>query len=87
LIVFAVIGLFVGAASRLLYPGREPLRILGTLLLGAVGGVLGGMISWAAWPEPVGSFYSAALLASLLGAALAIVAWAFIAYWRRIGAV
>jgi uncharacterized membrane protein YeaQ/YmgE (transglycosylase-associated protein family) len=84
LIVFAVIGLLVGAAARLFYPGREPVRVLGTLVLGMAGGVLGGLISWAAWPPVDGQLYPVALLTSLLGAVFAVTAWACIAYGRRV---
>jgi hypothetical protein len=47
LLVFAIIGLLVGAASRLLYPGRRSTHILGTMLIGMIGAVVGGMISWS----------------------------------------
>jgi len=84
LIVFAVIGLLFGAAARLFYPGREPVRVLGTLVLGMAGAVLGGLISWAAWPAVDGQLYPVALLTSLLGAVVAVTAWACISYGRRI---
>jgi uncharacterized membrane protein YeaQ/YmgE (transglycosylase-associated protein family) len=84
LIVFALIGLFTGAAARVCYPGREPLRILGTMVLGMAGALLGGLISWGIWPAADGRLYAGALLASLLGAVLAVVAWAGVAYARSI---
>ena len=48
--VFALIGLLAGAAARMLYPGRQPMRILGTVVLGMVGALVGGMISYIYWP-------------------------------------
>lgn len=51
LIVFAVIGLFVGGAARLFYPGRQPMKILGTLVLSMACALLGGLLSWSFWPE------------------------------------
>jgi len=85
LLVFALIGLLAGAASRLLYPGRQPLRILGTLALGAVGGVLGGLISWGAWPEVNGQFQLGNLILSLLGAVTVILLWEVVSYARSLG--
>ncbi len=84
LIVFALIGLFTGAAARVCYPGRELLRILGTMVLGMAGALLGGLISWGIWPATDGRLYAGALLASLLGAVLVLVTWSGVAYARSI---
>jgi uncharacterized membrane protein YeaQ/YmgE (transglycosylase-associated protein family) len=51
IVVFAAIGLLAGGAARTLYPGRQLTKILGTMVLGALGGVIGGMISWGSWSE------------------------------------
>jgi uncharacterized membrane protein YeaQ/YmgE (transglycosylase-associated protein family) len=45
IIVLLVIGLIAGAVARLLVPGRDPIGLLGTILLGVVGSFLGGFIS------------------------------------------
>jgi uncharacterized membrane protein YeaQ/YmgE (transglycosylase-associated protein family) len=84
LVVFASIGLFAGAAARLWYPGREAMSVLGTMLLGAAGSLVGGMISWAVWPAVDGQLYAGALLTSLVGAVLVLVAWACVSYARRV---
>jgi uncharacterized membrane protein YeaQ/YmgE (transglycosylase-associated protein family) len=84
LIVFAVIGLLAGAGARLWYPGREPVKVLGTLLLGMVGAVLGGLVSWALWPAVEGQLHYGALLTSLVGAGVVLVLWACVAYARNI---
>ncbi|MGH2786901.1 MAG: GlsB/YeaQ/YmgE family stress response membrane protein [Actinomycetota bacterium] len=62
-------GLVVGAVARLLMPGRDPIGILGTLLLGVVGALLGGYL----WIEVLGfdnskgiEFIAAVLTAILL---------------------
>jgi uncharacterized membrane protein YeaQ/YmgE (transglycosylase-associated protein family) len=84
LVIFALIGLLAGGAARLFYPGRQPSRILGTLVLGVVGAVLAGLLSWAIWPVVEGEVQSWALLLSLLGAVLVLVAWPGLAYARSI---
>jgi uncharacterized membrane protein YeaQ/YmgE (transglycosylase-associated protein family) len=43
---FLVAGLVIGALARLIVPGRQNLGILATMLLGAVGSVIGGTIAW-----------------------------------------
>ena len=84
LVVFAVIGLLAGAAARLLYPGRRPTRILGTMILGMIGAVGGGMISWSRWPNVAAEFHSGNLILSILGAMIVIVLWAGVSYTRRL---
>ena len=84
LFVFAVIGLLVGSAARLFYPGRQALHIFGTLLLGMIGAVVGGMFSWNYWPASENQFDAGNLLLSTLGAAALIVAWAGFAYKRNL---
>ena len=82
LIVFAVLGLLAGAFARLFYPGREGLKVLGSLVLGMAGSLLGGLLSWTIWPAVAGQFEAGALMLSGLGAALVLVAWAVVAYAR-----
>ena len=45
MIGFIVFGLVVGVVARLLVPGRQHLGIGTTLLLGAVGSVIGGVVA------------------------------------------
>ncbi len=84
LLVFAVIGLLTGAASRLLYPGRRSTHILGTMLIGIIGAVVGGMISWSWWPVVDGEFQTGNLILSVLGAMIVIALWAGVAYMRSL---
>jgi len=84
LLVFAVIGLLTGAAARLLYPGRQSMHILGTMLIGMFGAVSGGMISWIWWPAVDGTFHTGNLVVSLLGAMMVIVLWAGVVYKRSL---
>jgi uncharacterized membrane protein YeaQ/YmgE (transglycosylase-associated protein family) len=84
LLVFGLIGLFVGAAARLFYPGRQPTRVLGTMVLGMVGSLAGGLIAWASAPAVDGQISMVALLMALVGAVLLLVVSASVAYARSI---
>jgi uncharacterized membrane protein YeaQ/YmgE (transglycosylase-associated protein family) len=86
LLVFALIGLLPGTAARMFYPGRQTTRIMGTLVLGMVGALAGGMFSWIYWPAVDRQFQSGNLLMSVLGAMTVIVSWAGVAYARSISA-
>lgn len=46
LIGWAIFGLVAGAIARLLYPGRDPMGIFATMLLGILGSFLGGGIAY-----------------------------------------
>jgi uncharacterized membrane protein YeaQ/YmgE (transglycosylase-associated protein family) len=84
LVVFALIGLLAGTAARMFYPQRQPTRIMGTLVLGMVGALAGGMFSWIFWPAVDDQFQSGNLLVSILGGVLVIALWAGVAYARSL---
>ena len=44
LIAFLIMGLIAGLLARAIMPGRDPMGWLGTMLLGAVGALLGGLV-------------------------------------------
>jgi len=52
LIWLVVSGLIVGALARLLVPGRQPIGLLGTAVLGIAGSFVGGLIFWAVAEHP-----------------------------------
>src|SRR5919108_3979492 len=45
IIGWILLGLIIGAVARLVVPGRQPIGILATILIGVVGSVVGGIIS------------------------------------------
>jgi uncharacterized membrane protein YeaQ/YmgE (transglycosylase-associated protein family) len=49
LIVIAVGGLFVGALARLALPGKDPMTLGQTMLIGIAGSLIGGLITYAIW--------------------------------------
>ncbi len=74
IISWAVFGLVVGAIARFLYPGRQPMSILMTMVLGVIGALLGGLVSWMFGFDPEeGAFQGAGWIMSILGAI--IVVW------------
>ncbi len=75
-----IIGLIAGALARLIMPGRDPMGIIGTILLGIVGSILGGLVSWGIWgPETEGSgFRPAGLILSIIGAIIVLWIWRMI---------
>ena len=70
-----IIGLIAGALARLIMPGRDPMGIVMTIILGIVGSVLGGLVSWAIWGTETGRIQPAGLVLSVIGAI--IVLWIY----------
>jgi len=72
-----IIGLIAGALARLIMPGRDSMSWLMTMLLGIVGSILGGLVSWAIWGADTtdGGFRPAGLLLSVLGAIIVLWIW------------
>jgi len=74
-----IIGLIAGALARLIMPGRDPMGIIATILLGIVGSILGGLVSVAIWgSDNRTGFHPAGLLLSILGAIIVLWIWRMI---------
>src|SRR4051794_3421019 len=62
LVLLALGGLLIGALARLLLPGRDPMSLLETMLVGIAGSLVAGLIAYYAFDRRHG----AGLLLSLL---------------------
>ncbi len=74
IISFIVLGLIAGALAKALWKGDEPGGLLGTLLVGIVGALLGGVIASAAGIGGLGSFFSLGTWLIAIGGALLFLA-------------
>jgi uncharacterized membrane protein YeaQ/YmgE (transglycosylase-associated protein family) len=74
LIGWAIFGLLIGAIARLIWPARQSIGMIGTMLLGVAGSVVGGLIVVALRGGP-DSYHPAGWLMSIVGAI--IVLWLF----------
>lgn len=80
IISWAVFGLVIGLIARLLYPGRQPMGFLMTMILGIIGSFVGGFISWAFGFRPEeGAFRGAGWIMSIVGALIVVWAGLFMA--------
>ena len=75
IIILILVGLLSGAVARLVVPGRDPMGILGTILLGIVGSFVGGFIWNLIQYHRLAphKFHLAGILGSILGAILVLV--------------
>ena len=70
-----VIGLIAGALARLLVPGRDPMGIGATILLGIAGSFLGGFLADALFrndAEDLG-IHPVGILGSIIGAIICLL--------------
>jgi uncharacterized membrane protein YeaQ/YmgE (transglycosylase-associated protein family) len=71
-----VVGLIAGALARLFVPGKDPMSIWMTILLGVAGSFVGGFVSRLIWPiEGRSLIHPAGIVMSVLGAILLLVLW------------
>jgi uncharacterized membrane protein YeaQ/YmgE (transglycosylase-associated protein family) len=75
IITLLIVGLIAGALARLLVPGRDPMGIGGTILLGIVGSFIGGFLGYALFHHDSqdGFLQPAGLLGSIIGAVIALL--------------
>jgi uncharacterized membrane protein YeaQ/YmgE (transglycosylase-associated protein family) len=67
-----LIGLVAGALARLLVPGRDPMGVGGTLVLGLVGSLVGGFLG-DLFDKGDNDLSPAGLIGSVIGAIIALL--------------
>jgi uncharacterized membrane protein YeaQ/YmgE (transglycosylase-associated protein family) len=68
-----VLGLIAGAIAKAVHKGEEPGGLLGTLAVGVLGALLGGLIASAAGLGGIGSFFSIGTWLIAIGGALLLL--------------
>ena len=70
-----IIGLVAGFLARLLVPGRDPMSVGATLLLGILGSFLGGFLGWALFGADFddGALQASGIIGSVIGAVLLLL--------------
>jgi uncharacterized membrane protein YeaQ/YmgE (transglycosylase-associated protein family) len=77
IIGFLIFGLIVGLLARALYPGRQAMGWLTTVVLGMVGSLVGGLIGHVLWGGSTAAdgswgFTPGGLIMSIIGALLVL---------------
>lgn len=85
IISLIIIGLIAGAIARLLVPGRDPIGIGGTILLGIVGSFVGGFLGYALFHHnKAGGFIQpSGIIGSIIGAIIVLLIYRHFAGYRR----
>ena len=83
IVMLIIVGLIAGALARLLVPGRDPMGVGGTIVLGVVGSFIGGFLGYVLFGKDPGegALQASGIIGSVLGAIVALLAYR--AYSRR----
>ena len=81
IISMLVIGLIAGFLARAIVPGRDPMSLGGTIVLGIVGSYVGGLLGYLLFGKDAseGALQPSGIVGAVIGAVIALLVW------RRVG--
>ena len=87
ILVILLLGLVAGFLARALVPGRDPMSIGQTIILGVVGSFIGGLLGFVLFHHDSkdGALQPSGLLGSVIGAIIALLVWRRVGPHRRRG--
>ena len=70
-----IVGAIAGFLARLIVPGRDPMGVGATIVLGIVGSFIGGFLGYLIFgkDEGDGAFQAAGIIGSVIGAVIALL--------------
>jgi uncharacterized membrane protein YeaQ/YmgE (transglycosylase-associated protein family) len=75
IVILLIIGLIAGAIARLLLPGRDPIGLLGTIVVGVIGSFLGGFLQNLVFYHTLSihRLHPAGIIGSIIGAFIVLL--------------
>ena len=83
-----IIGLIAGFIARAVVPGRDPMGVGKTILLGIVGSFVGGFLGWAIFGKDFseGALQPSGIIGSIIGAIIVLLIYNAITRRNRVAA-
>ena len=77
IILLLIIGAIAGFVARALVPGRDPMGIVGTIVLGIVGSFIGGFLGAIIFGKDAleGLLQPSGIIGSIIGAVIALLVY------------
>jgi uncharacterized membrane protein YeaQ/YmgE (transglycosylase-associated protein family) len=75
IITLLIVGLLAGALARLIVPGRNPIGIGGTIMVGVVGSFVGGFLGYVIFNKDLneGALQPSGVVGSIIGAVIVLL--------------
>jgi uncharacterized membrane protein YeaQ/YmgE (transglycosylase-associated protein family) len=72
-----ILGLIAGAVARLLVPGRDPIGIVGTIVVGIIGSFVGGFLADVLFRDDAADrgLHPAGIIGSIIGAVIVLLVY------------
>jgi uncharacterized membrane protein YeaQ/YmgE (transglycosylase-associated protein family) len=77
ILTLIIIGAIAGFVARLLVPGRDPMGIVATIVLGIVGSFIGGFLGYVLMGKDIaeGALQPSGIIGSIIGAVIALLVY------------
>lgn len=77
IISLIIIGAIAGFVARALVPGKDPMGIGATIVLGIVGSFVGGLLGWLLFGKDLdeGALQPSGIIGSIIGAVIALLVY------------
>jgi uncharacterized membrane protein YeaQ/YmgE (transglycosylase-associated protein family) len=83
ILFFVILGLIAGLLARAIMPGRQPMGIVATTLLGMAGSLFGGFVASLFTHRPILEFHTSGIIGSVLGALALLFAMVYVGRHRH----
>ena len=85
IIAMIIVGLIAGFVARALVPGRDPMGVVGTIVLGVIGSFVGGFLGYVLFNKDgfEGALQPSGLIGSIVGAVVALLVYRAVSGGRR----
>ena len=86
IITLLVVGLIAGFIARALVPGRDPMGVGGTIVLGIIGSFAGGFLGWLLFGKDFseGALQPSGIIGSIIGAVVVLLIYNATSHRREV---